>query len=71
MKRLLKGHLEAVRFYKDNFKEAIKVVSKYLKSPAIKKSRPFNIPYDAKIDLASVQTDIGLMVHFGYIKHPY
>ena len=71
VKRLLKGHLEAVKFYKDNFKEAIKVVSKHLKSPAMKKSRPFSIPYDAKVNLRSVQTDIGLMVHFGYIKRPF
>jgi ABC-type nitrate/sulfonate/bicarbonate transport system substrate-binding protein len=71
VKRVLKGHLEAVKFYKDDFKEAIKVVSKFLKSPAMKKSRPFDIPYDAKIDLRSIQTDIGLMVNFGYIKRPF
>lgn len=69
VKKLLEGYLETVRFYKDHFDEALRIIgTKYIKSPAIKKTGPFEISCDAKIDPRSTQVDINLMRQFGYLK---
>lgn len=68
LKKMLEGYLEAVKFYKDQFSESLKTINKYLKSPDMMKSRPFEISYDAKVDIRSIDMDIKIMRRFGYIK---
>ena len=68
--KLLEGYLETVKFYKDQFPEALKIINKYLKSPELMKSRPFDISYDAKVDVRSIDVDIKIMRQFDYIKRP-